>query len=154
MQASLSSRFSKQIRFTWILSPKKDLLFYIGSALVGWMYVGIIVFAILTLDNPLKDALAVVRIGGLNIPLTLEFLVVLSWALILDAPHVWATLGRTLFDPDEWRVRGREIRFSFIWFLIGPMAITLPYFVGSVTPFFGVTISAATLATGSILFFV
>src|SRR5512134_3377648 len=123
----------QRILFPWILSPQKDLLFYIGSALAGWFYVFIIVYAIFTLENPLKDALAVVRLGELQIPLTLQLLVVLSWGLILDAPHVWATLARTLFDPDEWKVRRREIQVSFVWFFVGPAAILLPYLLGSLT---------------------
>ncbi|MCG8606537.1 hypothetical protein MJD09_16330, partial [bacterium] len=80
--------------------------------------------------------------------MSLEFLVVLSWALLLDAPHVWATLGRTLFDPDEWRVRGREIRVSFSWFFLGPAAILLPYVFAGATARFGVSIPEASLASG------
>lgn len=145
---------TSRIRFSWILNPQKDLLFYIGSALAGWVYVGIIFYAIMALNDPLSDPLFTLRFGGIHIPMTLKFLVVLSWALVLDAPHVWATLGRTLFDPDEWRVRGREIRFSFIWFIVGPLAVVLPYFVGSITALFGLIIPTTTLAFGGIMFFV
>ncbi len=145
---------SSRIHFTWILSPSKDLLFYIGSTLAGWLYVGVIWFAIRTLDDPLNDAFSVLQIGGQSIALNLHLLVILSWALLLDAPHVWATLGRTLFDPDEWRVRGREIRRSFLWFFVGPFAIVLPYAIGSITSRFGVTFPESTLAAGGILFFV
>ena len=84
----VAERISAQrILFPWILSPQKDLVFYIGSALAGWLYVAIIVYAIGTLENPLKDALAVVRLGQFQIALTLQLLVVLSWGLIFDAPH-------------------------------------------------------------------
>ncbi|RMD98526.1 MAG: hypothetical protein D6814_07375 [Calditrichaeota bacterium] len=136
------------------MSPRKDLLFYIGSALAGWTYLAVIVYAIYHLENPLKDPLGVVTLGGLQIPLTLELLVVLSWAFILDAPHVWATLGRTLFDPDEWRVRRREILFSFVWFFIGPVAILTPYFLGAYFPYLGVHLPVQLLPMGAILFFV
>ncbi|MCI0417782.1 MAG: hypothetical protein L0312_00945, partial [Acidobacteria bacterium] len=141
---------AQRILFPWILSPQKDLLFYIGSALAGWLYAAIIVYAIVTLENPLKDALAVVRWGEFQIPLTLQLLVVLSWGLILDAPHVWATLARTLFDPDEWKVRGREIWFSFAWFVIGPAAILLPYLIGRVTAPLGLVLPAAALSFGAL----
>ncbi|RMF64187.1 MAG: hypothetical protein D6743_09685 [Calditrichaeota bacterium] len=154
MRSAVARPLSERVHFSWILSARKDLLFYIGSALAGWLYVGIIYYAIRTLDDPLHQPLGMLKLGGIHVPLTLEVLVVLSWALILDAPHVWATLGRTLFDPDEWRVRGREIRFSFIWFLVGPAAILLPYLVGDVTARFGLPLPEATLALGGIFFFV
>ena len=146
--------FSNRIRFAWILDPKKDLLFYIGSALAGWLYVAVIAYAIFNLQNPLTDPLATLKLGGLHVPLTLELLVVLSWAFILDAPHIWATLGRTLFDPDEWRTRRRVLLFSFVWFLVGPAAILAPYLVGSVTATMGSPLSSGTLAFGAVLFFV
>src|SRR5262245_46667699 len=145
---------AQRILFPWILSPQKDLLFYIGSALAGWLYVAIIVYAILTLENPLKEALAVVRLGKIQIPLTLQLLVVMSWGLILDAPHVWATLARTLFDPDEWKVRQHEIQVSFIWFFFGPVAILLPYFLGSFAAPLGFALPAAALSFGTLAYFV
>ena len=154
MQTAVSQPLTERIKFNWILSPRKDLLFYIGSALAGWLYVGIIFYAIHALNDPLRDAFLTLQLGGLEIPLNLELLVVISWAIILDAPHVWATLGRTLFDPDEWRVRGRELRFSFIWFFVGPAAILFPYFFGAFTPNLGFTTPLETLALGGILFFV
>jgi hypothetical protein len=154
MELAIPKTFSNRIKFLWILSPQKDLLFYIGSALAGWLYVGIIFYAVQTLPDPLRDTLATLRLGSVEIPLNLNLLVVVSWTLLLDAPHVWATLGRTLFDPDEWRVRGREIKISFRWFFLGPAAILLPYLLGSVTARFGLTFSASTLAMGGILFFV
>ena len=151
----VAERISAQrILFPWILSPQKDLVFYIGSALAGWFYVAIIVYAISTLENPLKDALAVVRLGQFHIALTLQLLVVLSWGLILDAPHVWATLARTLFDPDEWKVRKHEIRVSFVWFFFGPAAILLPYVLGSLTAPLGFALPAAALSFGALAYFV
>ncbi len=145
---------SPRVRFHWILGPKKDLVFYIGSTLAGWLYVALILWAVATLEDPLTGALGQVQLGGVTIPLTLELLVVLSWALILDAPHVWATLARTLFDPDEWKVRKREIRFSFVWFAVGPLLILTPYLVGAASAGLGRPIPAPTLALGAIGFFV
>ena len=143
-----------RVRFTWILGPRKDLAFYIGSALAGWAYVALIFWAVRRLEDPLRDAVFTLNVGGLAIPLTLELLVIASWALILDAPHVWATLARTLFDPDEWKVRGREIRFSFIWFAVGPAAILVPYLLAAVVRPLGVELSSGRLALGAVVFFV
>jgi len=103
---------SSQIRFNWIIDRKNDLIWYIGSALAGWLYVAIILYAIYTTANPLTDALGTLRLGGIEIPLTLKLLVVWSWAFLIDSPHVWATLARTYFDPDEWQVRRRELLIS------------------------------------------
>lgn len=143
-----------RLSFAWLLDRRRDLLYYVGSALAGWLYLAVILYAIATLDDPLRDRLGEVTLGSLSVPLTLELLVVLSWALILDAPHIWATLARTLFDPDEWRVRGAELRRSFLWFGVGPAAILLPYALGAVSARFGRPLDAGTLALGAIVFFV
>ena len=145
---------AQRVRFSWILSPKKDLTFYIGSALAGWAYLALILWAVRRLEDPLRDPLATLELGGLAIPLTLELLVIASWALILDAPHVWATLARTLFDTDEWQVRGREIRFSFVWFAVGPAAILAPYLLAAVGRPLGLELAPARLALGAVVFFV
>lgn len=151
---SLSQGLSQRLRFSWILSPGKDLVFYIGSALAGYLYVGIILYAIWALDDPLRDALGTLSLGGLAIPLNLELLVVLSWAVILDAPHVWGTLARTFFDPEEWKVRGRELRFSLVWFAFGPAVILGPYLLGAAAAALGYPVPRSVLALGAISFFV
>jgi len=144
----------RAFRFYWILDPRRDLAFYIGSALAGWLYVGVIVYAMATLRDPFRDALATVTVFGATIPLTLNLLVVVSWAFVLDAPHVWATLGRTLLDPDEWRTRGRELRRSFSLFFLGPLAIVAPYAAAPALRLFGVALSPAQLGAGAVIFFV
>ena len=142
------------LRAVWIHSPKRDLTFYIGSPLIGWLYAGLILFGIISLANPLEDPLFTFRLGGLYIPLTLELLVVASWALLLDAPHIWATLGRTLFDPDEWRQRGAVLRRSFLFFAVGPLAILLPYAIGMVAARFGTSLTETHMGMGALAFFV
>ena len=52
------------LRFTWLLDARRDLVFYIGSALVGWFYIAIIWYAIGTLGDPLEDALATLHLGS------------------------------------------------------------------------------------------
>lgn len=102
----------------------------------------------------MTDPLGEITIGGVTIPLTLQLLVVASWAFLIDAPHIWATLGRTLFDPDEWRVRRGDILFSFWWFVIPPAIILLPYLIGYLTSFFGVYLPTGSFAMGAVFFFV
>tara|TARA_Y100000588_G_scaffold29005_1_gene28301 strand:+ start:103 stop:429 length:327 start_codon:yes stop_codon:yes gene_type:complete len=108
------------------LDARRDLVFYIGSALVGWLYLAVIYYAIDTLNNPLEDTFATLHLGSFALSLTLDFLVVVSWAYVLDAPHVWVTLARTLCDPEEWRTRPRALLNSFAFFLVGPLLILSP----------------------------
>jgi hypothetical protein len=142
------------VRFHWILDRRSDLVFYIGSALAGWAYVGIILYALATLGDPFRDPLGTVGLGGFQLALTLNLLVMVSWAFILDAPHVWATLGRTLLDPGEWRTRGGVLRRSFGLFLLGPAAILLPYAAAPSLRAAGVALTPAQLGLGAIVFFV
>ncbi|MFZ5825776.1 MAG: hypothetical protein ACOY94_15875 [Bacillota bacterium] len=140
------------ISFRWIIDKRSDLLYYIGSALVGWLYAGVALLAVALLDDPMRDAFAVIKLGGIHIPLTLQLLVFSSWAFLLDAPHVWSTLARTFFDPDEWRVRRREMLISLGWFLVAPTAILTPYLVGWALAPFGITLPPFTLGLGALLF--
>src|SRR5688500_10139229 len=98
MQAASANLTPQRMLFPWLSSPHTRRVFYIGSALAGWLYVALILYAILTVPNPLTGPLAPLKLGPWHVPLTLHLMVVLSWAWILDAPHVWATLARTLFD--------------------------------------------------------
>lgn len=150
----ISTTAAPRVQFHWILDRRSDLIFYIGSALAGWAYVGIILYALATLTDPLRDPLAQVTVFGRAIPLTLNLLVMVSWAFILDAPHVWATLGRTLLDPGEWRTRGRELRRSFGFFLLGPAVILLPYAIAPSLRAAGIDVTAAQLGGGALVFFV
>jgi hypothetical protein len=145
---------TQAISFSWILDRNRDLLYYIGSALVGWLYAGLILLAIYRLDNPLTDALAVFSIAGFEVQLTLTILVIASWAFLLDAPHIWATLARTMLDPDEWRTRRTVLMRSWLWFLVGPAAILLPYPIAIVARRFGIHVEPTMLSVGAIVFFV
>lgn len=150
----IASGVRPRVQFYWILDRRSDLVFYIGSALAGWAYVGVILYALATLADPLRDPLGQIAIAGFTLPLTLTLLVTASWAFILDAPHVWATLGRTVLDPDEWRTRGGDLSRSFAFFLLGPAAIVLPYVAAPWLRAAGVEPSAAQLGAGALLFFV
>ena len=141
------------ISFNWILSPRKDIIFYICSALAGWIYVGIIIYAILNLKNPLSDPLFTLNIGPLYVPFYLNLLVVVCWGIFLDAPHLFATLARTMFDPDEWATRRNILLKSWLLFLLGPLLILSPYIVSFISSLlFNETLSSFDLILGAILF--
>ncbi|HSR69823.1 MAG TPA: hypothetical protein VLU25_17985 [Acidobacteriota bacterium] len=143
----------RRVRFHWILGAKLDLVFYIGSALVGWLYVGLIWWAVQALDDPLTEPFSTLQVGSMEIPFDLRLLIFVSWAVFLDAPHLWATLGRTFCDPDEWATRRTVLLRSLGLFLLGPALIVTPYALGSLTASFGLQLSAALMAYGAILFF-
>ena len=86
--------------------------------------------------------------------LDLRLLVVVSWAILLDAPHVWATLARTLFDPDEWRVRGRScgVPFSGFWSVL--WRSWSPYLLAALMARLGRPIPVSSMAIGAVTFFV
>ncbi len=134
--------------FPWILSKRRDLLFYIGSALVGWIYVAIVFFnlpAISRVASPTGYTLF--SIGSFD--LTLEWVIILSWGILFDAPHLFATLARTFFDGEERQVRRKELNKSWLFFVIGPVLILTPYLIGLVVP-----LSEFVLGLGAMIFLV
>jgi hypothetical protein len=50
---------------------------------------------------------------------------VVGWAILIDAPHVFGTLSRTYFDRSEWQTRRRLMLGSLSFFVIGPLMVLL-----------------------------
>ncbi|MEJ7712262.1 MAG: hypothetical protein WKF84_20980 [Pyrinomonadaceae bacterium] len=48
-----------------------------------------------------------------------------AWAILIDAPHVFATFSRTYFDREERRARKWLLLGSLVFFLIGPVMVLL-----------------------------
>lgn len=140
--------FARGFRWNWILNRRSDLVWYIGSALIGWLYVALVFVLGRGLSDPLHEPLTTLSLGGLSLHLTLELLIFASWAYLVDSPHLWATLARTYLDPDEWQKRRHELLFSLVWFIAGPIAVLAPYGAGTLYP-----MRAQTMAFGGQLFF-
>jgi hypothetical protein len=68
----------------WIISAREDLVWFIGSVVTSY-------------------ALFALYVGGV-VPL---LPMVVAWAVLVDAPHVFATFSRTYFDREERRARPR-----------------------------------------------
>lgn len=140
---------ARVVRWNWIHDRRVDRTWYIGSALAGWAYVALILGVGRGLRDPIRDTFVEIELGGLTLGLSLGLVVVGSWALLIDAPHVWATLARTFLDPDEWRGRRRVLLTSLALFALGPIAVFGPYALGMV-----VSLTPAAMAAGSSVFFV
>src|SRR5205085_10474807 len=48
---------------------------------------------------------------------------VVAWAVLIDAPHVFATFSRTYFDREERRTRARLLWWSLLFFAAGPLFV-------------------------------
>ncbi|MDQ3820597.1 MAG: hypothetical protein M3362_23340, partial [Acidobacteriota bacterium] len=48
---------------------------------------------------------------------------VAAWAVLIDAPHVFATFSRTYFDRTERRARRRLLLGSLVFFVVGPVMV-------------------------------
>ena len=133
----------------WLMGFRTDLVWIILSAAIGWAYLALILGVGSGLENPIRDSFATLRIGDSALPLSLGLVVVASWAIVLDAPHLFATLARTVLDPEEWRVRGGVLLASFGFFLLGPALILAPRWLSSA----GV-LPAEAVTLGSVVFLV
>src|SRR5881398_495501 len=85
------------ISLRWIISPRDDLVWLIGSVLSSY-------------------ALLVLYVSGV-LPL---LPMVALWAILIDAPHVFGTFSRTYFDASEWKTRRRLMLGSLLFFAVGP----------------------------------
>jgi hypothetical protein len=139
----------RRIRWEFLQSRRSDLFWYLGSSLAGWLYVALVLWLGRDLDDPIREPFYRLSLFGRDVPLTLGLLVVASWALFIDAPHVWATLARTFLDPDDWGERRGVLLASLGWFALGPAVVFAPYLLGTV-----VALRPETMALPAVMFFV
>src|ERR1051326_5863958 len=88
------------ISLRWIISAREDLVWFIGSVASSYLLLGLYVTGILPL-----------------IPM------VMGWAILIDAPHVFGTFSRTYFDKSEWKTRRRLMLGSLLFFIVGPTMV-------------------------------
>jgi hypothetical protein len=97
---ALTAEASRAVSLRWIISAREDLVWFIGSVASSYalyaLYVGRVV--------PL-------------VPM------VVAWAVLIDAPHVFATFSRTYFDREERRSRGPLLWWSLLFFAAGPLFV-------------------------------
>src|SRR5260370_32360610 len=85
----------RAISLRWIISPREDLVWFIGSVASSY-------------------ALLILYVAGL-LPL---IPMVAGWAILIDAPHVFGTLSRTYFDRSELKTRKRLLLGSLLFFIV------------------------------------
>jgi hypothetical protein len=88
------------VSMRWIIGARDDLVWFIGSVLSSY-------------------ALLALYISGL-LPL---LWMVATWAILIDAPHVFGTFSRTYFDRAERRERKRLLIGSLAFFVVGPVMV-------------------------------
>jgi hypothetical protein len=87
----------------WIINKKDDLIWFIGSVVFSYLFLG--------------ASLTFIKYG---IPV---MIVVWVWALGFDGPHVFATVSRTYADREERRKRARLLYGTLLLFLVGPTMV-------------------------------
>jgi hypothetical protein len=91
---------SRAVSLRWIISAREDLVWFIGSVVTSYALYALYVWGV----TPL-------------VPM------IVAWAVLVDAPHVFATFSRTYFDREERRARGRLLWWSLLFFAAGPLAV-------------------------------
>jgi uncharacterized membrane protein len=92
----------RAISMRWIINAREDLIWFVGSVASSY-------------------ALLILYVAGV-LPL---IPMVVGWAILIDAPHVFGTLSRTYFDRTEWQTRRRLMLGSLLFFVIGPLMVLL-----------------------------
>src|SRR5215208_5216580 len=91
---------ARAVSVRWIISAREDLVWFVGSVVTSYALFGLYVWGLVPL-----------------VPM------VAAWAILVDAPHVFATFSRTYFDREERRARGRLLWWSLLFFAVGPLAV-------------------------------
>src|SRR5687767_4817438 len=91
---------ARALSVRWIIGARDDLVWFIGSVVTSYL-------------------LLALYVGGV-VPLVP---MVVAWAVLVDAPHVFGTFSRTYFDREERRARRRLLWLSLLFFAVGPLAV-------------------------------
>src|SRR5229473_6993242 len=90
----------RAVSVRWIINAREDLIWFVGSVASSYALLILYTMGVLPL-----------------IPM------VVGWAILIDAPHVFGTLSRTYFDRSEWKSRKRLMLGSLLFFIVGPAMV-------------------------------
>jgi hypothetical protein len=99
-QAVTENAVSRAVSLRWIIGTRDDLVWFIGSVISSYLLLALYVSGVL----PLVWMIA-------------------TWAILIDAPHVFGTFSRTYFDRSERRERKRLLWGSLLFFVVGPLMV-------------------------------
>ena len=88
------------ISLRWIISARDDLVWFIGSVLSSYLLLFLYVKGFVSL-----------------------LVMAATWAILIDAPHVFGTFSRTYFDRTERKNRARLLWGSLLFFAVGPLLV-------------------------------
>lgn len=88
------------VSLRWIIGAREDLVWFVGSVASSYLLFGLYVAGLLPL-----------------------FPMLLAWAVLIDAPHVFGTFSRTYFDREARRERSRLLWWSLLFFAVGPLMV-------------------------------
>ncbi len=98
--ATAAAATASAVSVRWIISARDDLVWFIGSVASSYVLFALYVTGVLALAP-----------------------MVVAWAILIDAPHVFGTYSRTYFDREERRARRRLLVGSLAFFLVGPLMV-------------------------------
>src|SRR5216683_7126574 len=96
----ITKPLASAISLRWIISARDDLVWFIGSVISSYALLFLYV----------KDLVPLIPMMAL-------------WAILIDAPHVFATFSRTYFDRTERTTRRRLLWGSLLFFALGPLLV-------------------------------
>ena len=91
---------ARAVSLRWIIGAKDDLVWFVGSVASSYLLFALYVSGVLPL-----------------------FPMLLGWAVLIDAPHVFGTFSRTYFDRAERAGRARLLWGSLAFFAVGPVMV-------------------------------
>jgi hypothetical protein len=97
---SVTAERARAVSVRWIIGARDDLVWFIGSVVTSYVMLALYVGGVVPL-----------------VPM------VVAWAILVDAPHVFGTFSRTYFDREERRARRRLLWLSLLFFAVGPLAV-------------------------------
>ena len=92
----------------WIISKNDDLKYLIAPAIASFLIIAL--YYLLTRSFSIDEGLAVL-------------IIYLSWAMLFDATHAFATYSRTYFDKAYYQENKGLLNKTLLVFLIGPAFI-------------------------------
>jgi hypothetical protein len=109
---ALSLTSAAPVRTGWLVDRRQDLLSTVGGLSASLVLLGLHMW------------------GGVS-----SVVLWWAWILVLDGPHIFATLSRTYLDRRERESRRQLLLGSLGWFAVGPFFLAVSLAVGRRLPF-------------------